>query len=43
MPAGINFRETKKGEGLSDSSPFLLHEVKKLYVEAKIEFKMTDK
>jgi len=31
MPAGINFRETKKGEGLGDSSPFLLHEVTKSF------------
>ena len=29
MPAGINFREGKKGENFRDLNPFLLHDVKK--------------
>jgi len=40
MPAGINFREGKKGTNFHDYNPFLLHVVKK-QAGIKYEFKMT--
>ena len=40
MPAGLAFREGKKGDNFGDTAPFLLHTVKKGMIYT-YDFKMT--